>query len=194
MPEPTAKKGHNIVATCCILFIGSMLGLSYASVPFYSWFCKTTGFGGTPVIAAVAPQARGRLITIRFDSNISSDLPWTFKPVKSEMKVALGAIAEAEYLVENQSDKTTSGSATYNVVPPQSGGYFNKLECFCFTTQTLQAHETRKMLVRFFVDPDMINDKNVATLDTITLSYTFYPQNNPAKLSQAAGTAAPKLR
>jgi len=174
---------HRRTAFACVLFFSSMFGLSYAAVPFYSWFCAKTGFGGTPQIAQKAPeQIANQTINVRLDSNRASDLSWAFQPKQREMRVRLGEVVNATYVAENLSDKETTGMATYNVTPELAGGYFNKLECFCFTQQVLKPHEKREFTVSFFVDPEVLKDKGLSTLDTITLSYTFYSQK--ARLSQ----------
>jgi cytochrome c oxidase assembly protein subunit 11 len=174
---------HRRTAFACVLFLSAMFGLSYAAVPFYSWFCARTGFGGTPQVAQKAPaSAVDKTINVRFDSNMASDLPWRFGPKQREMKVRLGEVVTATYMAENLSNQTSVGTATYNVTPELAGGYFNKLECFCFTQQTLKPHEKREFSVSFFVDPEVVKDRGLSTLDTITLSYTFYP--NQARVSQ----------
>lgn len=166
---------HRRVALACVLFLSSMLGLTYASVPFYTWFCKKTGFGGTPQIADKAPEKSiDQTIAVRFDSNVAGDLPWRFEPKQREMRVRLGEVVTASYIAENLSPEETTGMATYNVSPELSGGYFNKLECFCFTRQMLKPHEKREFTLSFFIDPEVLKDKGLSTLDTITLSYTFY--------------------
>lgn len=176
---------HRRVAIACVLFLGGMFGLSYASVPFYTWFCRVTGFGGTPQIAgAPAKEILDRAITVRFDSNLSSELPWRFEPKQREIRVKLGQLVKAVYEVENLSAQETTGMATYNVAPELAGSYFNKLECFCFTGQTLKPKEKREMAVSFFVAPDLVKDKGTAKLDSITLSYTFYPQKPQGRLAR----------
>jgi cytochrome c oxidase assembly protein subunit 11 len=169
---------HRRTALICLLFLSSMFGLTYASVPFYTWFCQTTGFGGTPQVAQKAPdKAVDQMLTVRFDSNVASDLPWAFQPKQREVRVRLGKVVTAVYLAENLSNRETAGMATYNVSPELSGGYFNKLECFCFTQQALKPREKREFNVSFFVDPEVLKDKGLSTLDTITLSYTFYSKD-----------------
>lgn len=188
MKKPLPRAKHKQVALACVIFLSSMFSLAYASVPFYDWFCKVTGFGGTTQTAKVTPtQMLDRAIMVRFDSNIASDLPWRFHPKQNAIEVKLGELSSAVYEVENLSDKTSSGTATYNVSPPQSGGYFAKLECFCFSEQKLKPHEKREMVVRFFVDPELVSDKNVNALDSITLSYTFYPYRAGSQISRLDG-------
>ncbi|MES2906787.1 MAG: cytochrome c oxidase assembly protein [Pseudomonadota bacterium] len=178
---------HRRIAIACTLFVSAMFGLAYASVPFYSWFCSVTGFGGKTLVATQAPeQETGRTITVRFDSNMSNELDWRFSPKQNEMKVKLGEVANMVYVAENLSVKPATGVATYNVSPSQAGAYFNKLACFCFTDQTLKPQEKREMTVSFFVDPELAKDKSVQALDTITLSYTFYSQKAPKLAAREA--------
>lgn len=176
---------HRRVATACTLFFVSMFGLAYAAVPFYDWFCRKTGFGGTPLVARSAPDhSIEKTINVRFDSNAATDLPWRFMPKQREMRVKLGEVVNAVYIAESLSGHETAGTALYNVTPELAGGYFNKLECFCFVRQVLKPHEKRELTVSFFIDPEVLKDKSLTTLDTITLSYTFYAKE--AQLSQAA--------
>ena len=145
-----------VVATCCGVFVASMVGAAYASVPLYNWFCKTTGFAGTPQVAEKAPdQVLGRDLIIRFDSNVMSGLPWKFEPEQNEIKVRIGEVATVNYKVTNETVHEISAQASYNVTPPQIGAYFNKINCFCFTQQTLKPGETREMAVVFYVDPSI---------------------------------------
>ena len=168
-----------IVAASCGAFVAMMVGAAYASVPLYSWFCKTTGFGGTTQVAERAPdQILGRELTIRFDSNVAPGLPWRFEP---EVKVRIGEVTTVHYKVINQAAREITAQASYNVSPPQVGGYFNKINCFCFTQQTLKAGETREMAVVFYIDPEIVKDRDQNDLNTITLSYTFYRQREDAR-------------
>ena len=145
-------------------------------MPLYNWFCRTTGFAGTPQISEKAPDhILGRTVTVRFDSNVTAGLPWKFVPEQNTIDVRLGEVVTVNYKVTNLAARTTSAQASYNVSPPQVGGYFNKINCFCFTEQTLKAGETREMAVVFYVDPKIAEDRDMNTLKTITLSYTFYP-------------------
>jgi cytochrome c oxidase assembly protein subunit 11 len=164
-----------VVAACCGVFVASMVGAAYASVPLYNWFCKTTGFGGTPQVASQAPShVLGRELSIRFDSNVMPGLPWKFEPEQNEIKVRIGDVVTVNYKVVNETAREISAQASYNVTPPQVGAYFNKINCFCFTEQTLKAGETREMAVVFYVDPAIAKDRDQNDLNTITLSYTFY--------------------
>lgn len=164
-----------------VLVMGS---LSFAAVPFYNWFCRTTGFGGTPQTASVGPgKVLDRKLTVRFDSNIAPGLPWRFEPEQNEIDVRIGQVATVYYKVTNQAARAITAQAGYNVSPLTVGGYFTKINCFCFTEQTLQAGETREMAVVFYVDPAIVGDRDQDGLNTITLSYTFYRQRQP--LAQA---------
>lgn len=171
-----------IVAACCGAFVAMMVGAAYASVPLYTWFCKTTGFGGTTQVAERAPgQVLGRELTIRFDSNVAPGLPWRFEPEQNEIKVRIGEVATVHYKVVNQAAREITAQAGYNVSPPQVGGYFTKINCFCFTQQTMKPGETRDMTVVFYVDPEIVKDRDQNDLNTITLSYTFYRQRDEAR-------------
>jgi cytochrome c oxidase assembly protein subunit 11 len=171
-----------IVAACCGVFVAMMVGAAYASVPLYTWFCKTTGFGGTTQVAERAPdQILGRQLSIRFDSNVAPGLPWRFEPEVNEVKVRIGEVTTVHYKVINQAAREITAQASYNVSPPQVGGYFNKINCFCFTQQTLKAGETREMAVVFYIDPEIVKDRDQDDLNTITLSYTFYRLRDEAR-------------
>jgi cytochrome c oxidase assembly protein subunit 11 len=160
--------------------VALMVGAAYASVPLYSWFCRTTGFGGIPQIAKVAPvEISDRRITVRFDSNVGAGLPWRFEPERKAIDVRLGEVVTVTYTVTNQSAHETAGQAAYNVTPTTVGGYFDKINCFCFTEQRLAPGEKREMTVVFYVDPALMQDSDQDDLNTITLSYTFYPLRPP---------------
>lgn len=179
-----------VVATICGLVVALMVGASYAAVPFYNWFCRATGFGGTTQVATSAPtQVTNRAVTVRFDSNIQGGLPWKFVPEQDEVHIKIGEVATVYYSVTNQSASTTTGQASYNVTPLTVGSYFTKINCFCFTEQTLAPHEKRDMAVVFYVDPSMLQDSDQNGTNTITLSYTFYPVKNPAPKPVAASDA-----
>lgn len=171
-----------IVAASCGAFVAMMVGAAYASVPLYTWFCKTTGFGGTTQVAERGPdQVLGRELSVRFDSNVAPGLPWRFEPEVNEVKVRIGEVTTVHYKVINQAAREITAQASYNVTPPQVGGYFNKINCFCFTQQTLKAGETREMAVVFYIDPEIVKDRDQNDLNTITLSYTFYRQRDEAR-------------
>src|SRR6266850_4120303 len=166
-----------VVASICGLVVVLMVGASYAAVPFYNWFCRTTGFNGTTQVATSAPSDAPleRKITVRFDANVAPGLPWKFEPEQNEIEVRIGEVVTVFYTVTNQAARTTVGQAAYNVAPLTVGAYFQKINCFCFTEQTMDPGEKREMPVVFYVDPKLAADSDNDGLNTITLSYTFYP-------------------
>ena len=178
-----------VVAAACALVVVLMIGASYAAVPFYNWFCRATGFNGTTQVATSAPSAAplARKIAVRFDSNVAGGLPWKFAPEQTEIEVRIGEVVTVFYTVTNQSARTTTGQAAYNVAPLTVGAYFSKINCFCFTEQTMAPGEKREMPVVFYVDPSIVNDSENDGLNSITLSYTFYPVRDPAAKPLAAG-------
>ncbi len=157
----------------------AMLGLGYASVPLYRLFCQVTGFGGTTQrideAAAAEVKAIASTISIRFDANIERGMPWHFRPERVTETVSLGGRRMAIYLARNTSDRPVTGRATYNVEPEQAGKYFSKVQCFCFTEQTLQPHQEVRMPVVYFIDPKILSDPDTKDVEQITLSYTFHP-------------------
>jgi cytochrome c oxidase assembly protein subunit 11 len=169
-----------MVAAACGAFVAVMVGAAYAAVPLYNWFCRTTGFGGTPQIATAAPShIIDRKLKVRFDANTAGGLPWRFEPEQGAVEVRIGEVVTMNYKVVNESARETAGVASYNVSPPTVGAYFSKINCFCFTEQRLKAGEARDMTVVFFVDPGLAKDTEQDGLDTITLSYTMYPVRQP---------------
>jgi len=173
----------------------AMVGLAYASVPLYRLFCQATGFGGTTQRADQAPAAAtDRQMTIRFDANTAASLPWSFHPEQLELTVKVGEQNLAFYKARNLSDREVKGSAVFNVTPGEAGAYFTKVDCFCFTEQRLGPGESLEMPVAFFVDPAIEQDPDMRTLTTITLSYTFYPADENAKLTSTSSTADPVTR
>ncbi|HET9615889.1 MAG TPA: cytochrome c oxidase assembly protein [Pseudolabrys sp.] len=181
------------VATICGAVVALMIGAAYASVPFYNWFCRTTGYAGTTQVSEKAPDhVLGRTLTIRFDSNVAPGLPWKFEPQENEINVRIGEVTTAHYKVTNMAAREITAQAGYNVSPPQIGGYFNKINCFCFTQQTMKPGETREMTVVFYVDPSIAKDSDQDNLNTITLSYTFYRIPNPEKPVAQVPQADPK--
>ncbi|HKP24282.1 MAG TPA: cytochrome c oxidase assembly protein [Dongiaceae bacterium] len=157
----------------------AMLGLAFASVPLYRAFCQLTGFDGTPLRAAKAPGAVAGQIGVRFDANINAGLPWKFEPEQETVSIAPGARTQIFYKATNLTARTTTGQAVFNVSPEIAGPYFSKIECFCFTEQTLKPGQSVDMPVVFFVDPKIREDKDTKNIDEITLSYTFYPVEKP---------------
>ena len=184
-----AHRRDMIVAASCGVFVAAMVGMAYASVPLYDWFCRATGFGGKPQIATSAPQgALGRSITVRFDANVLSGLPWRFVPEQNSIEARIGDVVTVNYLVTNLSARETAGQAAYNVAPSTTGAYFNKINCFCFTEQRLGPGEKREMPVVFYIDPALAKDSELDDLNTITLSYSFYALREPAKPVAQSGT------
>ena len=178
------------VAAACGVFVAMMVGVSFAAVPLYSWFCRTTGFAGTPLVAHVAPgQISDRQVTVRFDANIGAGLPWRFEPERTSIDVRLGEVVTIYYTVTNLAARETVGQAAYNVAPTTVGGYFDKINCFCFTEQRLAPGEKREMAVVFYVDPELAKDSDQNDLNTITLSYTFYPVRDKAGVAEGAPAA-----
>ena len=155
-----------------------MLGMGYAAVPLYEVFCRVTGYGGTTQrvgeAQAATVKATNRVMSIRFDSNVNSALPWTFKPEQAVDHVSVGARDMAIYIATNESDQPVLGTATFNVTPVQAGKYFNKVQCFCFTEQLLKPGQTMRMPVLYYVDPAILEDPETRDIEEITLSYTFY--------------------
>ena len=178
-----------LVASICGLVVVMMVGAAYAAVPFYNWFCRTTGFNGTTQVATAAPSGAPleRKVAVRFDSNVAGGLPWKFEPEQTEIEINIGQVVTVYYTVTNESARTTTGQAAYNVAPLTVGAYFQKLNCFCFTEQTMAPGEKRQMAVVFYVDKSIADDHENDGLNTITLSYTFYPVREPAAKPLAAG-------
>jgi len=178
------------VAIMAASVAAGMVGLSFASVPLYRLFCQVTGFGGTTQRAETAPaQSLGQTVSVRFDANTSDKLDWSFHPLQAPVTVKFGEQSMAYYEAVNRSDETLTGTAVFNVTPPQAGAYFNKIQCFCFTEQTLKPGEKIEMPVSFFVDPDMLDDADAAGIEEITLSYTFYPVDKTKAVSEAPKAA-----
>ena len=191
-PTQPLRRRDVIVAVACGFFVAAMVGASYAAVPFYNWFCRATGYGGTTQVATSAPSGvLDRKVIVRFDANVAPGLPWRFEPEQNSIEVKLGEVATVHYRVINEAARAITAQATYNVTPLQVGSYFQKINCFCFTEQRLKPAETREMTVVFYVDPAMVTDPDGVTVNTITLSYTFYQQREPSK---PVADGAPKGR
>ena len=168
----------------------TMVSLSFAAVPFYSWFCQVTGFGGTTMrvdaaVAATVPVSN-KTIVVRFDANQREGLPWEFGPERPTETVSIGARDMSIYIAKNLSNEPVTGTATFNVTPALAGQYFNKIQCFCFTEQTLKPGEQVRMPVLFYVDPKIMTDPETKDIEEITLSYTFYPVEKPNTVDQTA--------
>jgi cytochrome c oxidase assembly protein subunit 11 len=189
--KPAARRltRDALVASICGFVVVLMVGASYAAVPFYNWFCRATGFNGTTQVATSEPAGAplARKITVRFDANVAPGLPWKFEPEQNEIEVRIGEVVTVFYTVTNQSARSTIAQAAYNVAPLTVGAYFQKINCFCFTEQTMAAGEKREMPVVFYVDPALAADHENDGLNSITLSYTFYPVRDPAPKPVASG-------
>ena len=167
-----------VVQTVSVVIL--MGGLAWASVPLYDWFCRVTGFGGTPgQVAGAEGEVLDQTIKVRFDGSLNEDMPWEFKPVENEMELRIGETGLAFYEAYNPTDHPVAGQASYNVTPYAAGAFFEKIECFCFTEQVLAPGERVQMPVSFFVDPEIVEDRDGKYVHTITLSYTFYEIDLP---------------
>ncbi len=181
-PSKSTTRRDIILALSCGVFAGAMVGAAYAAVPLYNWFCRATGFNGTTQVATSRPDhVLARTVTVRFDANVSGGLPWKFEPEQNSIEARLGDVLTVNYIVTNQAARETVGLAAYNVTPLTFGAYFQKINCFCFSEQRMKAGETREMAVVFYVDPKLVEDPDSQPHDTITLSYTFYPQREPQR-------------
>jgi cytochrome c oxidase assembly protein subunit 11 len=182
-----ARRNRNVAIVCAAIFFG-LIGAAYASVPLYRAFCQATGFDGTVRRAQAAPdKVIGHTITVRFDAN-TRDLPWDFTAEQVAQPVKLGETKLAFFKVTNHADHPVTGRAIFNVVPEQAGAYFRKLQCFCFSDQTIGAGQTVEMPVLYFVDPKYAEDFETRGQKEVTLSYTFYPAVDakpPAPRAQA---------
>ena len=180
------------LAWTMVAIVGGMLGLAYAAVPLYQAFCKATGFACTPLVAegSVDRPVIGRTVEVRFDSNTDANLPWRFQPVERSVKVHLGEEKLVFFRATNLSQRPIVGTATYNVTPEWTAGWFNKIQCFCFTEQLLQPGQSVDMPVLFFVDADMNKDRRYDDVRTITLSYTFYEAKTERAKTLLGGTPA----
>jgi len=168
------------------LLVCAMVGLAFASVPLYRLFCQVTGYGGTTQVAAAAPEAVSeRRITVRFNADVNPQLPWQFQPIDRAVTVRVGEPGLAFYRAVNLADRPVTGTATFNVTPLKAGQYFDKTQCFCFDEQRLEAGERVEMGVSFFIDPAILDDRNLDDVSTVTLSYTFF--RSPGQQEAAAG-------
>ena len=178
-----------------LAFLGAlaMLGLGYAAVPLYDLFCRVTGFGGTTQVATeteasrAAAGATGEKISIRFDASTANNVPWVFKPVQTTDTVEIGVRDLATYTARNAGSLPVTGTATFNVEPAQAGKYFHKIQCFCFTEQTLEPGQEVNMPVLYYVDPAILEDEVIGDIEQITLSYTFHRAKEPVKSARSSG-------
>ena len=189
-----SSRGNGRVAWSVFGVACFMLGMSFAAVPLYEMFCRVTGFGGTPMVAAAAPENRGERITrVLFDANVGPGLNWTFEPEVGSIRILNGETATVFYKVTNRSNQPQTGIATFNVAPNQFGGFFNKISCFCFTEQTLQPGESMDMPVVFFLDPALEKEETLRRMHSVTLSYTFMTVKNPSPLAAVSSDNKPRL-
>jgi len=176
--SPDSKARNRRVGFIMALVALGMLGLGYAAVPLYRVFCQVTGYGGTPKrvdeLQAQGIKAIDREMSIRFDANIDRDMPWSFTPEQVTQTIPIGSRSMAFFEAENKSDQVITGTASFNVMPEAAAAYFNKIQCFCFTEQTLQPHEKVRMPVIYYVDPKILEDQDSKDTEQITLSYTFH--------------------
>lgn len=190
MTEQTAQsKGsrrNGLIAAIGLGIVFGMVGMAYASVPLYRLFCQVTGYGGTTQRAQTAGiEVLDQTIKVRFDANVSPGVNWDFRPNQREVELRIGETRQVGYTAHNNSSRTVTGTATFNVTPQSAGAYFNKIECFCFTKQTLKPGETADMPIVFFIDPDIVKSEELKDIDTLTLSYTFFPVDEPKPVAQS---------
>jgi cytochrome c oxidase assembly protein subunit 11 len=172
------NRNHRI-ALIALGIAAAMLGLGFASVPLYRIFCEATGYDGTTrrVDEETAQQIKAvsDTISIRFDANVERGMPWQFKPLQRTDEITIGVRDMALFWAKNTSKEPLTGTASFNVEPEQVGKYFNKIQCFCFTEQTLQPGQEVRMPVLYYIDPAILNDPDAKGVEQITLSYTFHP-------------------
>jgi cytochrome c oxidase assembly protein subunit 11 len=186
-----SAQSNNRIAFRLVGLVVVMGALAWAAVPFYDWFCRVTGYAGTTNVAeADSDVVLDELVTVRFDANVAKGMAWKFKPVQREMTLRIGETGLAFYEAYNPTDRVIAGTASYNVSPDIAGYYFDKIQCFCFTEQVLQPGERVEMPVSFYVDPELVKDRDAGRIRHITLSYTFYETELPEP--QAALTPATK--
>jgi cytochrome c oxidase assembly protein subunit 11 len=193
-PSPSSNKGVARTAFACLALAVAMVGAAYAAVPLYDLFCKATGYDGTPLVGtAGASRVLDRKVYVRFDTNVSPALGWSFVPDQPEVVARVGETQTVFFRVRNEGERPTTGVAAYNVQPGQAGAFFVKLQCFCFEEQTLAAGETMDFPVVFYVDPSLADDRNLDGLTSITLSYTYFPSRNGQPVAASGnGAGRPK--
>jgi cytochrome c oxidase assembly protein subunit 11 len=193
-PDRRRRRRNAVAVLASLGVVVAMVGLAYASVPLYRLFCQVTGYQGATRTALRAPDAASAAtITVRLDANVNKALPWSFAPETPQVKLALGESVTAVYRVKNLSDKLTVGSATFNVTPFDSGQYFNKIQCFCFTEHALKPGESAELPVTFFVDPKIRDNPDTADIQVITLSYTFFREDGEGAAADAGSAAKPAV-
>lgn len=185
-------QGPNRTLVQLVAVVLTMGSLSFAAVPFYDWFCRVTGFGGTTSVAETGSDViLDRTMKVRFDASLEQGMPWTFKPVVRSMDIRVGETGLAFYEAHNPTDRAVAGTASFNVFPYAAGGYFTKIECFCFIEQVLQPGETVQMPVSFYIDPEMMQDLEGQFVHEIVLSYTFHETPLPEEQAALQMPAAP---
>jgi len=179
----TNKRKTVVQTVSLVVFMGA---LAWASVPLYDWFCRVTGFGGVPNTAQTGSDViLDKTIKVRFDASLDRDMPWEFKPVERQVEMRIGETGLIFYEAYNPTDRPVAGTASYNVTPYEAGNFFTKIDCFCFEQQVLQPGERVEMPVTFFVDPEIVDDRDAKYTKVITLSYTFYETDLPQETAQA---------
>ncbi len=183
----SASRNRRTVLACSAAVL-AMTGLSFAAVPLYNLFCKVTGFAGTPMVGTAATgKTSDRIVSVMFDANVAPALSWRFEAERTEIKAQVGVTQTVFYKITNTSSRPMTGIATYNVQPNQSGAYFVKIQCFCFTETTLQPGETLEAPVVFYIDPEIELNRELASLKSITLSYTYFPSKNGQPVAESKG-------
>ena len=183
----TASRNRRTVLACSAAVL-AMTGLSFAAVPLYNLFCKVTGFAGTPMVGTAATgKTSDRIVQVAFDANVAPALGWRFEAERTQIKAQVGVTQTVFYKITNTSSRPMTGIATYNVQPNQSGAYFVKIQCFCFTETTLQPGETLEAPVVFYIDPEIELNRELASLKSITLSYTYFPSKNGQPVAESKG-------
>lgn len=194
IPPVTQPINHKANGRTLLLLAGvavGMVGVAYAAVPLYQIFCQVTGFGGTTQVAAgdTDVQIFDRTIKVRFAANTHRDMPWEFRPVQTQQMLKVGEQSLAFYEAENPTDHTITGTATFNVTPYKAGPYFTKIDCFCFTEQTLEAGKRVDMPVTYYIDPEIMNDRGLDDVKEIVLSYTFFVTESSGEVERVADSS-----
>jgi cytochrome c oxidase assembly protein subunit 11 len=177
----TGKAGRSniLVGVTCLAFFAGMIGVTFASAELYDMFCRATGYNGTTQrVTQASDKILDRKITVRFDANVAPGLGWEFQPAQRSVEIRIGETTQIGYRAQNLLTAASHGKATFNVTPELAGSYFNKLECFCFTDTELKPGQALDMPVVFFVDPEIVNEPDLKNIETITLSYTFFPSTD----------------
>jgi cytochrome c oxidase assembly protein subunit 11 len=189
----TPQGRDRTVALTCVAIVVTMIGLSYAAVPLYRIYCQVTGYAGTTQRAErPSDKVLDRMLTVHFDANVAADLPWRFEPLQRKIDVKIGENTLAFYRATNTSDHAVTGTAVFNVAPEASGSHFNKIQCFCFTEQRLEAGQTVDMAVSFYVDPAFVDDEDTKDYSELTLSYTFYAVDKPKEKPGKTAVIGPR--